>query len=102
MTSTLARGLSMPFKLDHHHRITAQKLFTHPLCHNIQWHDVCSLLGRFGEVYETHRGNWAVTIDGETTSFGSARSRDLTEDQVIKVRHFLRAFGVTKDLLQAA
>ncbi len=57
----------MPFKLDHHHRITAQKLFTHPLCHNIQWHDVCSLLGRFGEVYETHRGNWAVSIDGETT-----------------------------------
>jgi hypothetical protein len=43
-----------------------------------------------------------VTIDGETTSFGSTRSRDLTEDQVVKVRHFLRALGVTKDLLQAA
>jgi len=24
MTSTLKRGLSMPFKLDHHHRITAK------------------------------------------------------------------------------
>src|ERR1700733_10516079 len=101
-TSTLLRGLSMPFKLDHHHRITVQKLFTHPLCHNIQWHDVCSLLVRFGEVFETHRGNWAVTIDGETTSFGSVRSRDLTEDQVVKVRHVLCTLRVTKVLLQSA
>ena len=37
----------MSIKLDHHHRITAQKLFGHPLNHNIQWIDVCALLGRF-------------------------------------------------------
>ncbi len=92
----------MSVKLDHHHRLTAQKLFNHPLCHNIQWHDVCSLLGRFGDVHETHRGNWAVTIEGETTSFGSTRTRDLTEDQVVKVRHFLRSLGVSKDLRKAA
>ncbi len=102
MTSTLLRGLSMSFKLDHHHRITAQKIFTHPLCHNIQWHDVTSLLGRFGDVYETHRGNWAVSIDGESTSFGSTRTRDLTEDQVVKVRHFLQSLGLTEDRLKAA
>jgi hypothetical protein len=53
-------------------------------------------------VYETHRGNWAVMIDGESTSFGSTRTRDLTEDQVVKVRHFLRSIGLTKDLLKAA
>jgi hypothetical protein len=92
----------MSIKLDHHHRVTAQKLFGHPLCHNIQWHDVCSLLGRFGDVFETHRGNWAVTVEGETTSFGSTRSRDLNEDQVVKVRHFLRSLGFTKETMKAA
>ncbi len=92
----------MPTKLDHHHRMTLQKIFGHPLNHNIQWHDVCSLLGRFGEVHETHRGNWAVTIEGETFSFGSTRSRDLTEDQVVKVRHFLRALGLSPEKLSAA
>jgi hypothetical protein len=92
----------MSIKLDHHHRITAQKLFNHPLNHNIQWHDVCSLLARFGEVHETHRGNWAVTIEGDTISFGSTRTRDLTEDQVIKVRHFLRHFGLNSDVVRAA
>lgn len=92
----------MSIKLDHHHRITAQKVFGHPLNHNIQWHDVCSLLARFGEVHETHRGNWAVTVEGDTISFGSTRTRDLTEDQVIKVRNFLRSTGITPDVVRAA
>jgi hypothetical protein len=92
----------MPFKLDHHHRLTVQKIFGHPLNHNIQWHDVCSLLARFGEVHETHRGNWAVTVGGETISFGSTRSRDLTEDQVVKVRNFLRMLGMNASSVNAA
>ena len=92
----------MPTKLDHHHRLTLQKIFGHPLNHNIQWHDVCSLLDRFGEVHETHRGNWAITVEGETVSFGSTRSRDLTDDQVVKVRHFLRALGLAPSKLNAA
>lgn len=92
----------MQIKLDHHHRVTAQKLFNHPLCHNIKWIDVCALLARFGEVHETHRGNWAVTVEGETVSFGSTRSKELTEDQVVRVRNFLRSFGLSKDALVAA
>lgn len=92
----------MSIKLDHHHRMTLLKIFGHPLNHNIQWHDVCSLLARFGEVHETHRGNWAVTIDGDTISFGSTRARDLSEDQVVKVRHFLRSVGHTPERLRAA
>ncbi len=92
----------MSIKLDHHHRLTAQKVFGHPLNHNIQWHDVCSLLARFGEVHETHRGNWAVTVEGDTVSFGSTRTRDLTEDQVIKVRNFLRSIGFSPEMVKAA
>lgn len=92
----------MPVKLDHHHRVTLRKIYLHPINHNIQWHDVRSLLGRFGEVHETHRGNWAVTVNGETVSFGSTRSRDLTEDQVLKVRNFLRMVGLTPESMRAA
>ncbi len=92
----------MSIKLDHHHRLTLLKIFGHPLNHNIQWHDVISLLARFGEVHETHRGNWAVTVDGETISFGSTRARDLTEDQVVKVRGFLRSSGVNPRELKVA
>ena len=89
-------------KLDHHHRVTLEKLFTHPLNHNIQWRDVCSLLERIGDVHETHRGNWAVTLDGETVSFGPTRTRDLTEEQVVKVRNFLRSLGLAPARVSAA
>ena len=92
----------MSVKLDHHHRMTLLKIFGHPLNHNIQWRDVVSLLGRFGEVHETHRGNWAITVEGETTSFGTTRTRDLSEDQVVKVRGFLRSCGMTPSELTAA
>lgn len=92
----------MPIKLDHHHRVTVQKIFGHPLNHNIQWHDVCALLARFGDVHETHRGNWAISLGDVTVSFGSTRPRDLTEDQVVKVRGFLRSVGLTPGALRAA
>ncbi len=92
----------MSVKLDHHHKVTVLKIFGHPLNHNIKWLDVCSLLGRFGEVHETHRGNWAVTVAGETVSFGSTRTRDLTEDQVVRVRGFLRSLGLSPEGLRAA
>ena len=39
-------------KLDAHHRKTVEKLFTHPTSHNIQWHDVLSLLKAVAEVEE--------------------------------------------------
>ncbi len=89
-------------KLDHHHRQTLDKLFAHPLKRNIQWRDVTCLLERIGVVHETHRGNWAVTVGGDTVSFGPTRTRDLTEEQVIKVRNFLRHVGVVPQPTVAA
>ncbi len=81
-------------KLDHHHRVTAAKIFGHPLSHNIQWHDVESLLDRIGIVSISHRGNVNVTIGEVVHSLGKARGHDLSDEQVIKVRHILRDLGI--------
>jgi len=45
--------------LDGHHRATVEKIFTHPTGHNIQWHDVISLLEQVGTVEETHKATSA-------------------------------------------
>jgi hypothetical protein len=87
--------VSMSIKLDHHHRLTVQKIFGHPINHNIQWHDVICLMERCGPVHESHRGNWTVMIDSEFQMIGRARGRDLTDDEVVRVRHLLSALGVT-------
>jgi hypothetical protein len=85
----------MSIKLDHHHRHTVEQIFGHPIGHNIQWRDVICLLERIGEVHESHRGGWACTTEGVTTSLGRVRGRDLSEEQVMRVRHLLQSRGVT-------
>jgi hypothetical protein len=85
----------MPIKLDHHHRHTVEQIFGHPIGHNIKWRDVVSLLERIGDVHESHRGGWTCTAEGVSISLGRARGRDLSEDQVMRVRHLLQSFGVS-------
>jgi hypothetical protein len=53
------------------------------------------LMERCGPVHESHRGNWTVVVDGESQMIGRARGRDLTEDEVVRVRHLLNALGVS-------
>jgi hypothetical protein len=81
-------------KLDHHHRKTANKIFAHPMSHNIQWHDVETLLERIGVVGQSHSGNVTVTVGEVVYSLGKAHGHDLNDDQVVKVRHVLRDAGV--------
>jgi len=92
----------MSSKLDHHHRHTVAQIFGHPVGRNIQWRDVVCLLERFGEVFETHRGFWACTIESTTYSLGRVRGRDLSVDQVMRVRHLLRDLGVNAEGVVAA
>ena len=89
--------MTKPIKLDHHHRHTVGQLFGHPIGHNIQWRDVICLLERFGDVHESHRGGWTCTISSSTFSSGRIRGRDLTEDQVIRVRRLLQDLGVAQN-----
>lgn len=92
----------MRVKLDHHHRHTVDRVFAHPIGHNIKWRDVICLLERFGEVYESHRGAYAVTYSDKTVSLGRARGRDLSEDQVMRVRHVLVDVGLSPTKAQRA
>ena len=39
-------------ELDGRHRATVEKIFNHPIGHNVQWHDVLSLLQSVAAVTE--------------------------------------------------
>ncbi len=81
-------------KLDGHHRRTVEKLFTHPTSHNIQWHDVLSLLRAVGGVEEPHDGRFLVTLGGETQMFDAPKGRDVDTQQIVDLRRMLTAAGV--------
>ncbi len=84
-------------KLDHHNRLTAERVFRHPTSHNIQWHDVESLLGQLGETRETSHGSLEVTIGEHVSFLGGPRHRELTEQHVVDLRKILRAAGLTPE-----
>jgi hypothetical protein len=84
-------------RLDGHHQATVERIFNHPISHNIQWHDVLSLLQSVGHVIEEPSGRYTVTLGAETESFDAPRHHDIDEQQVIDLRRMLKGAGVTQD-----
>jgi hypothetical protein len=82
-------------KLDAHHQATVQKILAHPVSHNIEWHDVLSLLGQVGSVIEEHDGLFKVTIGPETETFRAPRSGGIDDQQVVDLRRMLKGAGIT-------
>jgi len=80
-------------ELDRHHRATVEKIFNHPVSHNIQWHDVLSLLQSVATVTEERDGRYRVTLGSETETFDAPRHHDIDEQQVIDLRRMLKGAG---------
>jgi len=81
-------------KLNGHHRGTLDKIFQHPLNHNIQWHDVLSLLRHVAEVQEGHDGRYKVTLGTETETLDAPTGHDVNEQMVIDLRRMLKGAGI--------
>lgn len=81
-------------KLDGHHRKTVEKLFTHPTSHNIQWHDVLSMLEAAGQVEEPHDGRFLVTLGAETQMFDAPKGPDVDTQQIVDLRRMLTSAGL--------
>ena len=90
--------MTNPLRLDAHHRATVVKIFNHPVSHNIQWHDVLSLLEKVAVVTENSEGRYTVSLGSETQTFHAPRHHDISEDQVIDLRRMLAGAGITPDL----
>jgi len=84
-------------ELDAHHRATVGRIFNHPVSHNIQWHDVLSLLNSVAAVTEESDGRYTVTLGSETETFDAPRHHDINEQQVVDLRRMLRGAGITPE-----
>lgn len=83
--------------LDSHHRDTLASIFRHPAGHNIEWHDVVSLLEAVASVTEEHDGKYLVTLGGETETLERPRGKDIDVQQVVDLRRMLKAAGYDPD-----
>jgi hypothetical protein len=87
MSSTAA-----PDHLNSHHRDTLAQIFAHPAGHNIEWHDVLSLLEAVATVKEAH-GRYLVTLGDETETFEPPKHKDIDAQQVVDLRRMLKNAG---------
>ena len=82
-----------PTHLSSHHRNTMRKIFQHPTSHNIEWHDVVSLLEAVGSVAPHRDGKFAVTVGSEKGFFDIPEGKDIDIDTVAGLRRILTAAG---------
>jgi hypothetical protein len=81
-------------KLTGHHRVTLEKIFEHPVSHNIQWHDVLSLLEAVADTVREHDGRYHVTLGSETETFDVPRGHDIDEQMVVDLRRMFKSAGI--------
>jgi len=82
-----------PVHLNNHHRNTLRQLFHHPAEHNIEWHNVVSLLDAVGTVTTHHDGKVTVTVGSQSVVLTPPAGKDIDTRTVTDLRGMLAAAG---------
>jgi hypothetical protein len=92
-----------PAHLSSNHRDTLLKIFEHPTSHNIEWHEVTSLVAAVGTVEESHDGKVRIVVGDETEVVTRPRDKDVEVDLVLDLRRMLThaGYGAVVDAMVA-
>jgi hypothetical protein len=82
--------MNSPSNLKGSHLRTYNTIFQHPVSHNLNWREVCSMFRHLGEVMEESNGNLKITRNGQTLILHRPNTKDVANaDEVMSLRHFL-------------
>jgi len=87
----------MSHELSHHHRNTVEEIFRTPTSHNLEWHNVRTLLEAVGTVEQEHNGHLKVTVGPETEVFHAPAGKDVDVQVVLDLRRMLTEAGLAPD-----
>ncbi|HEX4056085.1 MAG TPA: hypothetical protein VHX86_17625 [Tepidisphaeraceae bacterium] len=82
----------MESQLSGSHQKIYQRIFQHPMPHNLQWREVWSMLSAMTDAnaVEDDKGNLKVARNGQTLVLHRSRGKDLADKkELMQVRHFL-------------
>jgi hypothetical protein len=87
-----------PPQLNGRHQHTYEAIFRHPTAHNLEWHDVLSLLEALADVSEGNKGSIHVTRNGQMMTLPAPKHKDVASvEQLLEIRHFLEKSGEIPD-----
>jgi hypothetical protein len=84
---------SEPEHLNNRQRDTLLQIFQRPTSHNIDWHDVLSLLQAAGSVELRHDGKYLVRVGGQNMVLARPKHKDIDVQQVVDLRRMLSGSG---------
>jgi hypothetical protein len=84
----------MAADLNHHHRVTLEKIFRHPLSGNVEWRQVLSLLEAVGTATREPNGKVKVELGGETKVLQPPDDKDVDRQLIIDLRQMLTNAGL--------
>jgi hypothetical protein len=84
----------MAADLNNHHRDTLEKIFSHPLSGNVDWHQVLSLLEAVGTTTQEPNGKVKVELGGATEVLQPPRDKDVDRQMVVDLRRMLTNAGL--------
>jgi hypothetical protein len=91
------RIIKMESELSGPHKKIYDRIFQHPMAHNLQWREVWSMLSAITDAVATEddKGNLKVARNGQTLMLHRPRGKDLADKkELMQVRHFLERSGV--------
>jgi hypothetical protein len=72
------------------HQRTYDRIFQHPISHNLEWREVRSLMSELGQTEEESNGNLKITRNGQTLMLHPSNKKDISEmKEIMSLRHFL-------------
>jgi hypothetical protein len=84
----------MAANLNHHHRDTLERIFSHPSSGNIEWRQVLSLLKAVATTTEELNGKVKVTLGSETEVLQPPDGKDIDQQMVVDLRRMLTNAGL--------
>jgi hypothetical protein len=84
----------MATDLNHHHRDTLERIFSHPSSGNIEWRQVRSLLEAVGTITEELNGKLRVTLGPETEVLQPPGGKDIDRQMIVDLRRMLSNAGL--------
>lgn len=82
--------------MNHKHKKTLDKIFQHPISHDIKWNEVMKLLEALGtEIERKHSGSIAIKLnDVEAILPRHTHSTVSNQHELMDIRHFLQQTGI--------
>src|ERR1700733_6396948 len=88
--------IKAPPHLNGRHQHTYDAIFRHPAAHNLEWHDVRSLLDAVADVVEEHNGSLHVPRNGHLLVLHAPNHKaGASVEDLLAIRRFLEQSGET-------